>query len=106
MEFARRVNDRLQVADLARALEDGPCSGSRLAHRLGTRKADVLRELRTNPLFEQVGDGRYTVWRLAGTGQEPMDVDASTDVVLGVARRLELLESRLDALERTNGASA
>jgi hypothetical protein len=59
-------------------LRDGPASGARLAGRVRARKADVLRELRTNPLFERVGDGGSTTWRLAGTGQEPTRSDATT----------------------------
>lgn len=101
------MTDRAQlVADLVCVLvREGPRSGTRLAVRVGARKADVLHELNAKPLFDRVGGGRHVVWRLRGTGREPLQGDGSTQVmVVEVIRRLELLESRVDALERRNGA--
>lgn len=53
--------DRLAFAIVAH----GPRAGSRLARDVVARKDDVLRELRVNARFEQVGRGRATTWRLA-----------------------------------------
>jgi hypothetical protein len=99
------VTDRSQLAAaLAHLLAaTGPCSASQLARRLGTRKADVLHELHERATFACVGRGRYTRWQLAGTEREPLQADASTQLTLELARRLEAAEERLDALERRNG---
>jgi hypothetical protein len=97
------VTDRIQLrADLARALEDGPCSGSRLAHGLGTRKADVLALLRASPTFERIGKGRYTTWKLAGTEQEPLQGNDSVVVMSDLVARIAAVEARLDRLDPQN----
>jgi hypothetical protein len=100
------MNAQTQLADeLARNLAaNGPCSASQLAHRLGTRKADVLHELHERAIFACVGRGRSTRWQLVGTEQEPLQADASTQLMRELARRLEAAEARLDALENRNGA--
>ena len=107
------MNARVRLAaDLARTLvEDGPCSGTRLALRVHARKRDVLDLLRDGADFEQVGSGRYAQWQLAaqdrrGTGQEPLQGDATAQAVLDVLLRLQALERRVDTLERKNGAWA
>jgi hypothetical protein len=99
------MTDRdLLVADLVRAiLTEGPCSGSTLAQRVGARKADVLRLLHEYDIFERVGGGRYTGWRLVGTEREPQQSDETGEFVLGIIRRLQTLETRLDMLERRSG---
>jgi len=95
------LNTLLELA----LLRDGPTSGARLAVRVGARKANVLRELRTNPRFDRSGAGRYSTWRLAGTGQEPTHGNASAQLIHLVLRRLEALESRVDALAQERRGS-
>jgi hypothetical protein len=53
--------DRLALA----IIEHGPLPGDRLALNVGARKADVLYELKSNPMFEHSGGGRWSRWRLA-----------------------------------------
>jgi hypothetical protein len=102
---------RALAADLARALADeGPCSGSDLARRVGARKAAVLRELRLNERFVQVGQGPHSTWNLLnadvllgasnrrGTGWEPTGGDATAEQVQTFSRQVAELQRRVGAL--------
>jgi len=96
--------DRLLLA----ITEHGPSSGSRLAIVVAANKAAVLRELRTNPMFEQTGSGPGSRWRLAfrepierawepiGTDPGPRPREYDPDL----AERLRALERRVAQLER------
>ena len=104
--------DRLALAIVGH----GPSAGATLAVRIGVRKATVLRALRTNPRFEQVGRGRGSRWRLAGNREdpywEPLGTDSSgregidssgregSGIGPSVLVRLDAIEARLAALEQ------
>ena len=64
MNERQYVTDRLALA----IIEHGPASASQLATRLAVRKADVLHELNARPLFENLGNGRGSSWRIAAHG--------------------------------------
>ena len=88
------------AARLATAiLEHGPASGTDLAVTVGVRKATVLNELRNATRFKCVGRGPASVWRLAGTGSEPIHGDGSTQADQAsppaVLERFAALERRL-----------
>jgi hypothetical protein len=57
--------------DLARALDREPLGlpFRDLARRVKGRWSDVLRTLRTDPRFGQVGKGKGSRWRLAGNAR-------------------------------------
>jgi hypothetical protein len=100
------VIGRPQLADvLALAImTHGPSPGSKLARCVGARKQAVLDELRANPLFEQIGRGRGSRWRLAGNRIDPTWEPLGTEVGGGPGQdapdRLDALERRVAALER------
>lgn len=105
VEQEATLADRLALA----IVEHGPSAGSTLAARIGVRKATVLRELRTNPRFEQLGRGRGSSWRLAGNRMdpawEPLGTDSSgragsAQIGPNVLARLDAIEARLAALEQ------
>jgi hypothetical protein len=88
---------------------DGPTAGSTLALRVHAQKAAVLAELRGNPRFEQIGQGRGSRWRIAAREPqrapwEPLGTDSSVEAreTLGttVVDRLDDLEQRVAELER------
>jgi hypothetical protein len=104
---------------LARAiLEEGPASGAHLAVAVGARKATVLCELRlATARFERVGRGRASLWRLAGTGSEPLhghgspvadhgEVGAVLERLAALERRLAVVEQRLDLMPSDLATSA
>jgi hypothetical protein len=92
--------DRIALA----IVERGPSPGSTLATVVAARKATVLRELRTNPRFEQLGYGRGSRWRLAGNrydpGREPLGPNPNEVPGEVVADRLAAVERRLAELEQ------
>lgn len=96
--------DRIALA----IIEHGPTSGSRLAAAVAVRKADVMRELRTNPRFDHVGRGRGSKWRYVGNREsppwEPMGPNPGeglgVDTGSALGDRLAALERRVAALER------
>ena len=96
----RPLADRLALA----ILEHGPTCGSRLAVVVGARKDDVLRELRTNPRFENLGRNRGSRWRLAAGNRydppwEPLGTVPSGESELDVTERLAAVERRLAEVE-------
>jgi hypothetical protein len=96
--------DRIALA----ILEHGPSAGSALALLVGARKATVLEALRTNRMFERVGNGPGSRWRVAREpiqgAWEPIGRDhwdeSGSDDGLDVAERLRALERRVAQLER------
>jgi hypothetical protein len=110
------VTGRPELADaIAAVLEQGgPTSANAIALNVRARRKVLLEVLRDAPRFERLGRGRRTVWRLAGTGREPLhgvarpapDQDVTLvllDALRAVQARLDELAaipSRLDAIER------
>jgi hypothetical protein len=92
-------------------LEHGPLSGSALSIRVAARKDAVLRELRSNPMFECLGRARGSRWSLAGnrvdpsrepqgTDPVPQGTDPGAESTEDLGRRLLALERRIDEFER------
>jgi hypothetical protein len=77
---------------------------TKLAVGLAVRKTTVLRELRGNPRFEQLGHGRGSSWRLAGNRYEPPWEPQGPNHGDGsgkdIADRLAAVDERLTAVER------
>jgi hypothetical protein len=102
------IDGELLVRLMRVLITEGPCTGSRLAQRVGARKAEALRILHQVGLFERVGGGRYAVWRLAGTAREPLHGHASTtldpEVVLQLLARVQRLERLVAVLVGQGGS--
>jgi hypothetical protein len=94
------VSDRQYLADrLALAIvEHGPASAVELARRLRARRASVIAELDANPLFEHLGSGRGSRWRIAA--QIPVEGHGNRWEQKEAADRIDDMAERLAALER------
>jgi hypothetical protein len=94
------LRDSAPVADLLAfaIIEHGPSPGTNLALWVGVRKIDVLRELQANPMFEHVGRGRSSTWKLASeplqAPWEPLGTESSADRLDDLAQRVHKLERR------------
>jgi hypothetical protein len=85
-------------------LEHGPSPGTKLALWVGVRKTDVLCELHANPMFEHVGRGRGSKWKLTPeplqAPWEPVGTESSADRMDDLAQRVRTLERRFAELDR------
>jgi hypothetical protein len=80
-----KLNDALVLA----IATEGPASGTKLALRVGVRKSAALAALNSSERFERVGGGHTTVWRLTGTGREPIRGNGTVEDVLAAVRELQ-----------------
>ena len=97
------MTGRLPLGDLLALaiLEHGPDPASKLALRVKARGASVALELRTNPRFERVGNGRGTRWRLSqGSWEDLGREDRANPGRDDLAESLDALTRRVAELER------
>jgi len=91
--------ERLALALLAH----GQLSGAWLSTLVAARKVRVPAELEANPMFERVGKGRGSLWRLDGNRMRPPWELQGTEDAAGsmsdVVERLVALEERVVRLE-------